>query len=65
MNNIEKVNTVLNKMDGLAIIHELNFIEIKPEQNTLFITGAINAELFTCKAKEYHVFADPELSIIL
>ena len=65
MKNIEKVKIELKKHDSLAKNHVIENLKILPDQNTLYIKGIINGEVFTCKAKEFSVFANNELSIIL
>ena len=65
MNNIEKVKNELKKHDCLAKYHVIENLKILPDQNTLYIKGIINGEVFTSKAKEFSVFANNELSIIL
>ena len=65
MNKIELINKELNKIDGLAMFDDMINPQIKPAKNTLFIMGKIVDTNFTCTAKEYRVFADSDLSIIL
>ena len=65
MNQIDQIKKELNKIDGLARFEDLTNPHIKPVKNTLFIMGKIVNVNFTCVAKEYKVFADTDLSIIL
>ncbi len=65
MKNIDKVKKELKKYDSLAKNHDIRKLQILPDQNTLYVKGVINGEVFTAKAKEYSVFANNELSIIL
>ncbi|NOZ48319.1 MAG: hypothetical protein GXO79_16315 [Chlorobi bacterium] len=65
MKNIEKVKKELEKIDELTLIHDFKQLIIQPEINKLYINGIISTTHFSCMAKEYCVFNNADISIIL